>query len=258
MITPGGKSRFFVHALSALAVLLVSACGFANGDNSQPTVPATVIAGPTRQADDGAASTGRRVNIGVESAIVWGEGEYGVVLVHGAAYSAASWDRLGNAAAQSGIVAIAVENATHDAAIAAVDYLKQELGATATALLGASAGGAAVLEVGATNEDSVDQLILLSATGTVENLGDFPKLFIASEGEGIAEQVRRMAHLAPGNRNDAVILPGDAHAQAIFDTDQGERLIMIIIERLNQGRSANLQPPVVRATSPHRQKTRAH
>jgi hypothetical protein len=41
-----------------------------------------------------------------------------------------------------------------------------------------------------------------------------------------------MAESAPGSRNEALILPGDAHAQAIFETDQGERLMRAILERL--------------------------
>ena len=55
-------------------------------------------------------------------------------------------------------------------------------------------------------------MILLSGTGEVSGLGEYPKLFVASEGEGLAEEVRRMAERAPGTRNEALILPGDAHA----------------------------------------------
>jgi hypothetical protein len=62
-------------------------------------------------------------------------------------------------------------------------------------------------------------VILLSGTGEVSGLGEYPKLFVASEGEGLAEEVRRMAERAPGTRNEALILPGDAHAQAVFGTD---------------------------------------
>lgn len=57
---------------------------------------------------------------------------------------------------------------------------------------------------------------------------------MASEGEGIAEEARRMAEEAPGDQNEALILPGDAHAQAIFQTQQGERLTQDILERLEE------------------------
>ncbi len=79
-----------------------------------------------------------------------------------------------------------------------------------------------------------DGVILLSSTGDVSNLGDYPKLFVASEGEGFASEIREMAKDAPGNENEALILPGDAHAQAIFDTDRGDKLLRTIIERVEE------------------------
>jgi hypothetical protein len=75
-------------------------------------------------------------------------------------------------------------------------------------------------------------VILLSGTGEVSGLGEYPKLFVASEGEGLAGTVRAMAEEAPGSRNEVLILPGDAHAQAIFESDQGEKLTRTILERL--------------------------
>ena len=79
-------------------------------------------------------------------------------------------------------------------------------------------------------------MILLSGTGEVSGLGEYPKLFVASEGEGLAGTVRTMAEEAPGSRNEALILPGDAHAQAIFASDQGEKLMRTILERLEGNR----------------------
>jgi hypothetical protein len=43
-----------------------------------------------------------------------------------------------------------------------------------------------------------------------------------------------MASEAPGEQNEALILPGDAHAQAIFQTEEGERLMQVILERLEE------------------------
>jgi hypothetical protein len=43
-----------------------------------------------------------------------------------------------------------------------------------------------------------------------------------------------MADEAPGDRNEALILPGDAHAQAIFQSEEGERLTRAILERLER------------------------
>jgi len=43
-----------------------------------------------------------------------------------------------------------------------------------------------------------------------------------------------MVEEAPGGRNEALILPGDAHAQAIFETNQGEKLVQAILELLEK------------------------
>ena len=114
----------------------------------------------------------------------------------------------------------------------AAGYLKEERGVRNVTLIGASAGTAGVLGAAEETPGLADGVIPLSGTGEVSGLGDYPKLFVASEYEGLAEEARRMAEQAPGNRNEALILPGDAHAQAIFGTDQGGRLMRAILARL--------------------------
>ena len=77
-------------------------------------------------------------------------------------------------------------------------------------LIGANAGTADVLGAAEETPGLVDGVILLSGTGEVSGLGEYSKLFVASEGEGLAEEVRRMAERVPGSRNEALVLPGDA------------------------------------------------
>jgi hypothetical protein len=43
-----------------------------------------------------------------------------------------------------------------------------------------------------------------------------------------------MAEQVPGERNEVLILSGNAHAQAIFETSQGERLMRAILKALNE------------------------
>jgi hypothetical protein len=81
-----------------------------------------------------------------------------------------------------------------------------------------SAEGFVGLDSGAT------AVILLSGTGEVSGLGEYPKLFFASEGEGLAEKMRRMAERAPGSRNEVLILPEDAHAQTISRDGSGKEV----------------------------------
>ena len=177
--------------------------------------------------------SGQSVEVGGTKALVWGDGERGVVLSHGAIYDAASWKPQARKIAGSGAVVLAVEDTTQESIEAATQYLKKERGAKSIALIGASAGSGPVLDA-AGDSGIADQVMLLSGTGDVSNLGDYPKLFVASEGEGLASQVRQMAKDAPGDNNKALILPGSAHAQAIFDSDAGDKLLQTIVERLKE------------------------
>ena len=172
--------------------------------------------------------------MGETAALVWGEGDYGVVMAHGAAYDAASWEEQARRISGEGMIALAVEDTSPQNLLAAVEYLQEERGAKGVALLGASAGGSDALQTARENPRVVDQLILLSVTGKASGLGEGPKLFVASEGEGMAGEVRRMAEEAPGDWNEALVLPGDAHAQAIFETEEGERLMQAILKRLEE------------------------
>jgi pimeloyl-ACP methyl ester carboxylesterase len=179
-------------------------------------------------------TSGEQVSVGDTEAIVWGEGDRGAVLSHGAAYDAASWEEQGQKLAENGVVALAVEDTSPENLHSAISYLKEEYGIESVTLIGASAGAGTVLQAADKEPGKVDQMILLSGIGDVSGLGEYPKLFVASEGEGIAEEVRRMADEAPGDENEALILSGDAHAQAIFQTQEGERLMQVILERLEE------------------------
>jgi pimeloyl-ACP methyl ester carboxylesterase len=166
-------------------------------------------------------------------ALAWGDGPYGLVLVHGAAYDAASWAPQAVVFADNGMSVLAIEQADAESVEAAIRHL-QDGGAERVALLGASAGVAPVLEVGRTAPQLVDQLIVLSGSGDVSGLGDFPKLFAASEGEALAADAERMADEAPGDSNVLYLAEGDAHAQAIFETEAGPALLDAIVQRLEE------------------------
>ncbi|CAN5290851.1 hypothetical protein BH24ACT19_BH24ACT19_17620 [soil metagenome] len=214
-------------ALVLAAAVSAAGCGSPTGGSDQSTTQGSTGGSTT-------AAAGERVEVGDTEALVWGEGDYGVVMAHGAAYDAASWEEQAQEIAGSGIVALAPEDTSPENLLASIEYLKEERGARGVALMGASAGGSAVLRATSEEPGAADQLILLSATGDVTGLGEEPKLFVASEGEGMAEEVRRMAEEAPGDQNEALILPGDAHAQAIFRTGEGDRLMQTILERLEE------------------------
>lgn len=161
----------------------------------------------------------------------WGDGDYGVVLAHGAAFDAASWEEQATAIAEEGATVVAVEDISPEAIAGAVEQLRAD-GATGVALVGGSAGADAILRLLGEQPDLADQVILLSPNTTVDGLGDQPKLFVASEDEAVADVSRELASSAPGDDNEALILPGSAHAQNIFDTDQGGPALDAVLERI--------------------------
>jgi len=223
------KHKLFplLSALVLAAVISAAGCGSPTGSSNQSTAQGSA-GGAT------AAATPERTEVGETEVLVWGEGDYGVVMAHGAAYDAASWEDQAQEIARSDVVALAPEKASPENLLASAKYLREERGVQDVAFVGASAGGSAVLRAAEENPDAADQLILLSATGDVTGLGDEPKLFVASEGEGLAEEVRRMAGEAPGEQNEVLIVPGDAHAQAVFGTKEGDELMQALLKRLEE------------------------
>jgi pimeloyl-ACP methyl ester carboxylesterase len=221
------QGRLFLNFL--MFALFVAGCGAVEQQPSEE--------GSQGSTGEFTTSPGERVEIGGTEALVWGEGDYGVVMAHGASYDAASWDEQGQKISRKGMVALAPENTSPENLLASVRYLKRERGIQGVALMGGSAGGSAVLRATKQNPEAADQLIILSASGDVSGLGSKPKLFVASAEEGgFAEEARRMAREAPGDQNEALILPGDAHAQAIFQTEEGGLLMQAILERLEEYR----------------------
>jgi pimeloyl-ACP methyl ester carboxylesterase len=217
------RGRVVTLLLAALALLVVIGCGGDEGGS----------AGGEGEAAS-AGSGGTEVEVDGAGALVWGDGDYGVVLAHGASFDAASWEPLAQRIADQGSVALAVEDISPESILAAADYLRQEVGVEGVALLGGSAGADGILDAVSGQPEASDQLILLSPNSEVEGLGPQPKLLVASEGESVADVSRNLAASAAGDQNVAMILPGDAHAQNIFDTGQGEALTEAILERLER------------------------
>jgi pimeloyl-ACP methyl ester carboxylesterase len=215
------RQRKFLKIVVLLlaAAATVAGCGASGGS-----------AGEEPESD----TSGSWVSVGDTWAIAWGEGDRGVVLVHGAAYDAASWEAQGQALEENGTVTLAIEGISPGGLRLAIDYLEEEYDVESVALIGASAGAEPVLQVAEEDPEEVGQIILLSGIGEVSGLGEYPKLFVASEGEEISERVRQMAEEAPGDQNGALILPGSAHAQAIFRTEEGDRLMQAILQRIEE------------------------
>ncbi len=182
----------------------------------------------------GGDTSAREIEVGGSAALQWGDGDYGVVLAHGAAYDAASWEEQATAIADQGATVVAVEDIATESIQAAVEWLKED-GHEDVALVGGSAGSDAILQLASAQPELPDQLVLLSPNSVVDGLGEEPKLFIASEDEPVAEVSQQLADAGPGDDNEVIMLPGSDHAQGIFDGENADAAMEAILERLDQG-----------------------
>ena len=205
--------------LAVLLVLALSGCGASPQDDGSPP--------------PSGGGSGTDVTIAGNDALTWGTGDYGVVLAHGAAFDAASWEEQATRIAEQGATVVAVEDISPGAIRDAVDYL-QSKDIRDVALVGGSAGADAILDLASQEPALPDQLVLLSPNGTVDGLGQEPKLFLASEDEPVAHVATELAESAPGEDNEARLLPGSAHAQNIFDGPQAGAALEAILQRLRE------------------------
>lgn len=206
-------------------LLLLTACG--DGSSGSPV-------GADNPGSGAAEGSGTTAQAGGSDVLLWGEGDYGVVLAHGAAFDAASWEEQAVAIAEQGATVVAVEDISTEGIAAAVQFLQDD-GIDRVALVGGSAGADAILRLAAEQPDLPDQLVLLSPNTVVEGLGDEPKLFIASEDEPGADIPAQLVEASPGDDNQAFVVGGSAHAQNVFDTEQGPEVLEVLLERLSIG-----------------------
>jgi len=204
-----------LSALAASTLLALTGCG---ATDVTPALPADVV----ELAGDG-------------EGLAWGDGPYGLVLLHGAQYDAAGWEPQARVFAEDGMRVLATEEVSAEALRAAIKHLHGE-GISRVAVLAASDATAAALEVGRESPELIDQLIVLSGSGEVGDLGVFPKLFAASEGEPAAADAERMADEAPGDWNVTVLVLGDAQGQAMFEGEGGQELMEALLRRLAERR----------------------
>jgi dienelactone hydrolase len=188
---------------------------------------------------------------------LYGHGPRGIVLAHGGRFHKESWKKQATALADAGFVVLAVgfrgdrlnpngspgsfgsdtDNATD--VLAAVTYL-HHIGATTVSAVGASLGGDAVGDADVRSKPgNIDRVVFLGSSG-----GDAPekltgrKLFIVARDDTSGDGLRlpgisRNYEKAPQPKK-LVILEGSAHAQFLFDTDQGPRLLNEILRFVSE------------------------
>ena len=182
-------------------------------------------------------------------------GERGVVLVHGGRFNKESWEKQARALTNSGFTALAIDlrgygkskgpgdsdiftAPLHNDVLGAFNYL-QTHGSRKISLLGASMGGGAVADACAQiDSPELDAVILLAATPDHPEKMRGRKFFIiAKEDIGSGDiprlpKFREQFTKAPEPKK-ILILEGSAHAQFIFTTPQGDRLMRDILDFLS-------------------------
>jgi pimeloyl-ACP methyl ester carboxylesterase len=182
----------------------------------------------------------------------YGTGARDVILAHGAVYDKESWKPQAEALAAAGFHVIAIDfrgygksygPATEDPGdgpldldvLAAAAYARAN-GAKSVAVVGASMGARAAGD--ATIEDAgrkIDRLVLLAGLPS-RSLADLrvPVLFLVSRDDGGIASMMQAQLESLHTPKKLVVLPGSAHAQAIFRTDQSGPAMDAIITFLNE------------------------
>ena len=194
---------------------------------------------------------------GIVYADVYGEGDRGVVLAHGGRFTKESWATQAPAFATAGFRVLAIDfrgrgqsrggarsdsgdDGVHFDVLAAVRYLR-ETGAITVSVVGASFGGGAAAKAAVeAAAGEIDRIVLLAHSAIAEpERMQGRKLFITSRGDTTGSGALRLPTIrdqyerSPGPK-ELVILDGAAHAQFIFHTDQGARLMREILRFLSE------------------------
>ncbi len=183
-------------------------------------------------------------------------GSRGIVLAHGGPFERGSWRRQAETLAEKGFVVLSIsfrgdkknpdgspgsfgstpDNATD--VLAAVAYLRG-MGVKRIAAMGASMGGDAVGEADARSAPGdIERIVLLGSSG-----GDFPaklkgrKLFLVARDDRSGSgprlpEITQHYEKAPAPKK-LIVLDGSAHAQFLFDTEQGPRVMEEILKFLS-------------------------
>jgi pimeloyl-ACP methyl ester carboxylesterase len=194
---------------------------------------------------------------GLVYADLYGSGGRGVVLAHGGRFNKESWEKQARTLEAAGFRALAIDfrgfgqsrgpgqadplsAPLHWDVLAAVRYLRNA-GAKTVAVVGGSMGGGAAADASIESQPGeIDRLVLLAGwtNGPAEKIKG-RKLFIVARDDASGDGDLRLPHVrANYERAEApkkfIVLDGSAHAQYLFSTDQGERVMREILNFLSE------------------------
>ena len=185
---------------------------------------------------------------------LYGAGDRGVVLAHGGRFNKESWENQARELAKAGYRVLAIDFRSygesrgpgqgdiftaplHRDVLAGVHYLRKT-GVKTVSAIGGSMGGGAAADAAIAEPGQIDRLVLLGATpgGPPEKL-KVRKLYIMTRddtsGDGPRLPALRAHFEKAPDPKELIVLEGSAHAQFIFATDQGERVMREILRFLS-------------------------
>jgi pimeloyl-ACP methyl ester carboxylesterase len=190
---------------------------------------------------------------GLIFADAYGRGLRAVVLAHGGRFNRDSWDKQAKMLAEAGFRVIAIdfrgegqsrggtperpiEEGRYLDVLAAVHYLRKT-GARSVSVIGASMGGDYAVQAAEAEPAEIDRLVLLAAGAyTPLTHMEGPKLFIVARDDANDDGPRlpmiQAQYAKARSPKRLVVLDGSAHAQFLFGTDQGDRVMRDILQFL--------------------------
>lgn len=195
---------------------------------------------------------------GLIYADLYGKGDRGVVLAHGGRFTKESWEKQARILVKAGFRVLAIDfrgrgqsrggtqtqppdDGVRFDVLAAIHHLRK-IGAKTVSVVGASFGGGAAAEASVEAQPGeIDRLVLL-AHSPIDKPEQMKgrKLFILSRDDFSGDnkiprlpKIRDQYERAPGPK-EMVLLEGSAHAQFIFETEQGEHLTREILRFLSE------------------------
>jgi alpha/beta superfamily hydrolase len=189
---------------------------------------------------------------------LYGKGDRAVVLAHGGRFNKESWKKQAEALSRAGFRVLAINfrgygqsrgpgqadplgAPLHLDVLAAVRYLRKS-GATSVSVVGGSMGGSAAGDASVEAEQGeIDRLVFLGSGGS-ENAPEKMKgrkLFIIARddlGSGDIPRLPKVRELYARTTGpkELIVVEGTAHAQFLFATDQGDRVLREIVRFLSE------------------------
>jgi alpha/beta superfamily hydrolase len=195
---------------------------------------------------------------GLIHADLYGKGDRGVVLAHGGRFNKESWEKQARVLEKAGFRVLAIDfrgygrsRGPGDAeplgaplpldVLAAVRYFR-ETGVKTVSVVGGSMGGGAAGDASVEAEPGqIDRLVFLGSGGSDNHPEKMKgrKLFIIARDDLGPSDIPRLPKVrehytkTPGPK-ELIILEGSAHAQFLFATDQGARVMREILRFLSE------------------------